>query len=269
MELKSEYIIDLDAILRKKFPRIPGSLVRWIKKLVHIDFLNGFIGQGYEGVEFAQECIKYLKINLVVEGLENIDPSGRYTFACNHPLGGADAIALVKVMGELFGENCRFPVNDFLMNIKGLSKLFIPVNKVGAQSRELALGMEQAFASDVQIGTFPAGKCSRMIDGKIQDVAWGKSFITKSVKYNRQVVPCRFFGRNSKRFYRVDKIGKLLGMKFPLAMVLLPDELYRAQGSTLRLVIGKPLPPEHFDNTKTPLEWAAEVREFVYNEKYN
>ena len=266
MELKSEYVIDLDKILRKKFPRIPGFLVRRIGKLVHIDFLNGFIGQGYQGVEFAQECIKYLKINLVVEGLENIKADGtRYTFACNHPLGGADAIALVKVMGELFGENCRFPVNDFLMNIKGLSNLFIPVNKVGSQSRELALGMEQAFASDAQIGTFPAGKCSRKIDGKIQDASWGKSFITKSVQYNRMVVPCRFFGQNSKRFYRLDKIGKLLGMKFPLAMILLPDEMYRAQGSTLRLVIGKPIPPEYFDNTKTPLQWAAEVRERVYN----
>ena len=126
MELKSEYVIDLDKILRKKFPGIPGFLVRWIGKLVHIDFLNGFIGQGYQGVEFAQECIKYLNINLVVEGLENIKADGtRYTFACNHPLGGADAIALVKVMGELFGENCRFPVNDFLMNIKGLSISYV------------------------------------------------------------------------------------------------------------------------------------------------
>lgn len=263
-------MIDLDKILRKKFPRIPGFLVRWIKKLFHIDFLNGFIGQGYQGVEFAQECIKYLNINLAVEGLENIKADGtRYTFACNHPLGGADAIALVKVMGELFGDNCRFPVNDFLMNIKGLSGMLIPVNKVGTQSRELALGMERAFASDAQIGTFPAGKCSRKIDGKIQDVAWGKSFITKSVQNNRMVVPCRFFGQNSKRFYRLDKIGKMLGMKFPLAMILLPDELYRAQGSTLRLVIGKPIPPEHFDNTKTPLQWAAEVRQMVYATEEN
>lgn len=246
---------------------MPGFIIRWIGKLVHIDFLNGFIGQGYEGVEFAQECIKYLKINLVVEGLENIrtDSSTKYTFACNHPLGGADAIALVKVMGDLFGENCRFPVNDFLMNIKGLSKLFIPVNKVGGQSRELALGMERAFASDVQIGTFPAGKCSRKTGGKIQDREWGKSFITKSIQYNREVVPCRFFGQNSKRFYRWDRIGKLLGLKFPLAMLLLPDELYKAQGSTLRLVIGKPVSPSFFDNTKTPLQWAASVREMVYS----
>ena len=260
------YAIDLDRVLRDRFPRMPRFVRRWIGKLVHIDFLNGFIGQGHEGVEFARECIKYLKINLIVEGLENIDAaSGRYTFACNHPLGGADAIALVKVMGELFGENCRLPVNDFLMNIKGLSGMFIPVNKVGAQSRRMALEMEEAFASDAQIGTFPAGKCSRRIDGKIQDVAWGKSFISRSVKYGRAVVPCRFHGQNSRRFYRVDKIGKLLGLKFPLAMLLLPDELYRAQGSTLRLVIGKPLPPDYFDNGRTPLEWAAEVRGMVYS----
>ena len=148
------------------------------------------------------------------------------------------------------------------MTIKEIAEL-VEGEIVGAPADDNYV-VEKAFASDAQIGTFPAGKCSRKIDGKIQDVAWGKSFITKSVQNNRMVVPCRFFGQNSKRFYRLDKIGKMLGMKFPLAMILLPDELYRAQGSTLRLVIGKPIPPEHFDNTKTPLQWAAAVREMVY-----
>lgn len=258
------YTIDLDAILRKRFPWMPRFMRRWLGRLVHIDFLNGFFEKGYEGVEFATECIKYLNINLIVEGLENIKSGGRYTFACNHPLGGVDAIALVKVMGEYFGENVRFPVNDFLMNIKGLSSMFIPVNKVGRQSRELSVGMDRAFAGDAQIGTFPAGKCSRKIKGKIQDREWGKSFITKSVQYGREVVPCRFFGQNSKRFYRVDRIGRFFGLKFPLAMILLPDELYKAQGSTLRLKIGEPIPPSTFDNTKKPIEWAAIIREEVY-----
>lgn len=258
--------IDIEAILRKRFPRMPRFMIRWAKKLIHQDYLNGFLCQDYQGVQFADECLRYLQISVQVEGLENIDPAGRYTFACNHPLGGADALALVKVMGGLFGENCRFPVNDFLMNIKAMSGMFIPVNKVGGQSRELALGMEAAFASEYQIGTFPAGKCSRKYNGVIQDREWGKSFITKSVQYKREVVPCWFSGHNSKRFYRWDRIGRLLGLKFPLAMVLLPDELYKARGTTIKMVIGKPIPYQTFDNSKKPMEWAAEVRRMVYEE---
>ena len=259
----NEYTIDLDVILRKKFPRIPRFMVSWCKKIIHQDFLNGFFEKGYRGTEFARECLNYLGVNLEVEGLEKIDPQGRYTFACNHPLGGIDAIALVKVMGELFDGNCKFPVNDFLMNIKGLSDMFIPVNKVGGQSRQLAGLMDQAFASQAQIGTFPAGKCSRKIKGVIQDVDWGKSFIVKSVQYGRAVVPCRFIGQNSKRFYRVDRLGKLIGVN--LAMALLPDELYRAQGSTLRMIIGDPVPCDYFDASRRPAAWAAEVRKMCYS----
>lgn len=267
MILKNEYVIDLGGILRKKYPGIPGFMVRLVERLVHLDYINGFVGQGYEGVAFAGECLKYLKIDLSVDGLDNISPDGHYTFACNHPFGGADAIALVKIMGELFGENCRFPVNDFLMSIKSLSHMFIPVSKTGGrvQPRSMAVKMEEAFASDAQIGTFPAGKCSRKIKGRIQDDVWGKSFISKSIKYGRSIVPCRFFGQNSKRFYRWDRYGKLLRTSFPLAMVLLPDELYKAQGSTIRLSVGKPLPPEHFDSSKSPAEWAAFMRNLVYS----
>ena len=75
-----------------------------------------------------------------------------------------------------------------------------------------------------------------------------------------------FYGENSRKFYFVDWIGKVTGInkKFPLAMILLVDELYKAQGNTYRLVIGDPIPWSHFDNSKRPIEWAQWVREKVY-----
>ena len=89
------------------------------------------------------------------------------------------------------------------------------------------------------------------------------------MQYHRDVVPVRFFGENSKRFYRVDKIADLLGInkKFPLAMILLPDELYRGQGKTFRIVVGDPIPWQTFDDSRKPIEWAAWVREKVYQLK--
>ena len=60
--------------------------------------------------------------------------------------------------------------------------------------------------------------------------------------------------------------GKITGInkKFPLAMALLVDEMYRAQGSTYRVVIGDPIPWQTFDQSKTPNEWAQWVKEKVY-----
>ena len=48
-------------------------------------------------------------------------------------------------------------------------------------------------------------------------------------------------------------------------MLLLVDELYRAQGSTYRIVIGKPIPWQRFDSSRKPIEWAQVVRAEVYD----
>lgn len=259
------FTIDVGDILRKKYGKVSPLVVKAVEKLIHVDMLNGFFRQGWYGVDFATECLRYLNISVDVEGLENLSRDGRYTMVCNHPLGGADALTFVDVAGRFFDGNVRFQVNDFLMYMKGLSHLFVPVNKTGAQSRAITAQTEEIYSSDKQMCVFPAGSCSRKIDGIIQDRPWGKTIITKSVKYHRDIVPMHFYGRNSNRFYRVDKLGKLLGMKFPLAMVLLPDELCRARGKSFRLVIGKPIPWQTFDDSKKPLEWSAWVREKAYS----
>ena len=139
------------------------------------------------------------------------------------------------------------------------------MNKVGGQSRGLSAQTEGIFNSDAQVLFFPAGKCARRIDGKIQDPAWKKTFITKSVEHQRDIVPMHFYGKNSWRFYFWDWVGNVTGVnkKFPLAMAFLVDEMYRAQGKTYRVVIGKPIPWQTFDDSKKPIEWAAWMKDYV------
>lgn len=107
-------------------------------------------------------------------------------------------------------------------------------------------------------------KGTRKIDGRIQDLPWGKAFIRKSVMTGRTVVPVHFIAENSPRFYRVANLCKKLGLKFNFAMLLLPDEMYKAQHGTFKVVFGDPIPPETFDNSRTPYEWAQWVRAKVY-----
>ena len=47
---------------------------------------------------------------------------------------------------------------------------------------------------------FPAGLCSRRQNGVIRDLEWKKTFVTKSVETQRDVVPLHFEGRNSDFF---------------------------------------------------------------------
>ena len=263
----SEYSIDIGKIVRERGGKdIPRFLVRWMERFIHQDFINDFLTQGYEGTEFCRKCLEYLDVKIDVKGLENLDATDRakLTFASNHPLGGVDGIALLGVISERTGKPVRLLVNDFLMNIKPIASLSVPVNKMGGQSRDLPAQIKAIYESDDDILVFPAGKCSRKINGHIQDTAWSKSFVSQSIATGRWIVPIRFFGENSKRFYYVESIREWLGIKFNIGMMLLPDELYRARHKRFRLMFGKPLSPSEMDGELSPLQWADRIRNGVY-----
>lgn len=264
--MEGSHTIDLEKLVADKFggKKLPKPMMAFLKRFFHIDFLNDFFAKGYEGIEFCTETVKALDVTLEVEGLENVPADGTlYTFASNHPLGGVDGVALAGIVGTNYGDLTML-VNDFLMAIPGLRPLGIPVNKVGGQARNLPKLVAEAFSSDKQILIFPAGLCSRKIDGKIQDLPWTKTFVRQSVLNSRPIVPVRFIGSNSRRFYRLANLQKKLGLKFNFAMLKLPDELYKARGKTFKIRFGTPIPPERFDSSKSALEWAAFVRDEVY-----
>ncbi len=263
----SEYAIDIGKIVRERTGKdIPRFLVRWMERFIHQDFINGFLTQGYEGTEFCRKCLEYLDVKIDVRGLENLDAvcTTRLTFASNHPLGGVDGIALLGVISERTGKPVRLLVNDFLMNIKPIASLSVPVNKMGGQNRNLPAQVKAIYESDDDILVFPAGKCSRKTNGHIQDTAWSKSFVSQSVATGRWIVPVRFFGENSKRFYRVESIREWLGIRFNIGMMLLPDELYRAKHKRFRIMFGRPFSPSEMDGGLSPLQWAERIRDEVY-----
>ena len=205
-------------------------------------------------------------MTLEVEGKENLpDPSdGRlYTFVSNHPLGGEDGVALGAIIGRHYDGRFRYLVNDLLMNLPGLAPVCIPINKTGKQSRNFPAMVEAGFQSDNHMLMFPAGICSRKHQGIIRDIPWKKTFVSKSVEYQRDVVPIHFSGQNSKFFYRLANFSDKY-LPFNLAMLFLVDEMYKNVHKSFQVKIGKPIPWQTFDKTKTPMEWAQFVKEQVY-----
>ncbi|MDR0766272.1 MAG: glycerol acyltransferase [Odoribacteraceae bacterium] len=245
---------------------IPSFVFSWLEKLIHQEEINQFIVAygDRKGLDFARAILEYLRVDFRVEGEEHLpDAGGRYIFASNHPLGGPDGIILIAFLGERFPE-LKFPVNDLLMNLKNLNNIFLPVNKHGGQAKEAVAGIERAFASDAQVITFPAGMVSRKYHGTIKDPEWQKSFVAKAIKYRRDIVPVRVSGVNSPLFYRVFRLRQLLGIKLNLEMMLLPRETFKKKGETFTLKIGKPIPWQALDGSKSPRAWAREIQEQVY-----
>lgn len=264
------FLLDVERILRSKvgdrMKYVPRFAVSYLKKILHQDELNAFLLQekGREGVDFLADCMRYLDVKLEVEGRENLPEAGRCTFVSNHPLGGQDGISLGYILGSRYDGKIKYLVNDLLMNLHGLAPLCVPVNKTGGQSRGLSRLVDEAFRSDNHIIMFPAGLCSRRRGGVIRDLEWKKTFVLKSVQTERMVVPIRFEGRNSDFFYRLANICKALGVKFNVAMLYLADEMLKNRHKTFKVIIGKPIPWQTFDKSKTPAEWADYVKEIVY-----
>ena len=261
--------VDVEQILNSKNPSlkkmVPGFLLRYLKKIVHQDDLNVFLRKAghLKDAEFIAAGLKEFDISYRVTGSENLPEKGRYIFVSNHPLGGLDGLVFIHELSKYYPE-IKFPVNDILMNIRNLSGIFLPVNKHGAQDREAAIAIENAYASESQILYYPAGLCSRKKKGVICDLRWHKSFITKAVQYRRDVVPAYFSGRNSNFFYNLSNIRTSLGIKANIEMLYLVDELFRQKGKTIDLVFGEAVPWQTFDRTKTASEWAAWVKEQSY-----
>jgi len=273
METITEKTVDIEKILRSKMGRkarwVPRFAVNWLKRIAHEDQVNDFLWQARDlkGTPWLVACLDFLGVRLQVDGAENLpakDDGRLYTFVSNHPLGGIDGVALGSVLGRQYDDGFRYLVNDLLMNLPGLAPLCIPINKTGKQSRSFPAMVEAGFQSQNHILMFPAGLCSRRHDGQIRDLTWKKTFVSKSIEYQRDVVPIHFDGHNSDFFYRLSNLSDRYVKKVNIAMLFLADEMFKNTGQTFHLTIGKPIPWQTFDKSKSPAEWAETVKEQVY-----
>ena len=266
-------LIDVEKVFHDKSPRlarkIPRFIYSYLKKVVHQNDLNQGIRRFNDltGLAFLRGILGYMGVNITHQGIENVPVEGRFIMASNHPLGGLDGMALMKIAGEVRSD-IVFPVNDLLMNIPNLRPLFIPINKLGSNSQNLAI-MNETFASDKAILYFPAGLCSRKQHGVIMDLEWKKTFITKARTFKRDIIPVYINGHNSNWFYNLANWRKLLGIKANIEMLYLVDEMFKQNNKNINIVFGKPIAWETFDDRFTDIVWAQKVKQHVYALKNN
>ena len=269
----TEKHIDLQKILADKGVKVPGFVLRWGERLLHIDEINETIykDRNLFGLDFVYGFTEgkepwNLGLEVKVNGLENLPADGHPMVVGNHPLGGPDGLALMGAVGHK-RTDIVFPVTDFLLYLPGLRELFVPINKVN-RTKTLA-NLEEAFAGDNILLYYPSGAASRRQKGVIKDLEWHPTFVKKAVKYQRDIVPVYTDARNRNIFYTVANIRKRLGVKFSFEMAMLPAEMFAQRGKTFSITFGHSIPWQTFDQRRTPAEWAAMMREHVYKLKTN
>lgn len=260
----------LIASKNKKLARwMPGFVLKGLENIIHQEEVNDFMSrhQNDDAVTFCTGVIEEFNINIQAQQLGNIpDFPERCLIVANHPLAGLEAIAMIHLLKDI-RPDITFIVNDFLLNVKNLQERFVGVNKVGRSSSPSLQKVEALFASDKATCLFPSGLVSRKINGNIEDLPWKKTFVSKSIRYDKSVVPVYIEGQLSSRFYRLAKIRELLGIKFNFEMLFLVDEFYKLKGSTVPMIFGQPIPPETFTKEKKPIEWAQWTKDQVYSLK--
>ena len=270
---KTNLRVDVRSVIKSKNPDllryIPGFIINWVERLICQDEINNILDKygNLKGVPFATATLRELNATYSVSGIDKIANNGRYIIVSNHPLGGFDGMILMDIFGNYYNNKIRFVVNDLLSAVEPLKPIFLPVNKFGKQSVEIAEKIHQEYASDNQIITFPAGLCSRLINGRIIDLEWKKSFVNQAIKYKRDIIPIYFDGKNSNFFYRFANIRKKLGIKFNYELILLPREMFKQRGGKFNIYIGDPIHCEELAHNGTPAEWTAKIRKTVYSLK--
>lgn len=262
--------LDVDSVLRKKgkkiYPYIPKFIIRYLKRIVHQDEMNEALRRLHhlDVHEFLKEILlNEFKVKIQAQNFENLPPEGRYIVASNHPLGGLDGMALMHLIGKK-RKDFKFLANDILMELPNVKELFVPINKHGRNSQEAVRMLDDLFSSEEAVLIFPAGLVSRKQKLGIYDLEWKKTFISKAVRYQRDIIPVHINGENSQFFYRLANWRKRLKIKANIEMLYLPDEMFRQKNKNITITFGEPVSYTTFTNALTHLQWAQRLKEHVY-----
>jgi putative hemolysin len=263
-------VVDLDEIIAKSNNKLlksfPPFIMRIMKRILMQDELNEIHRKHKDkmGIDYTNAMLDELSIDVKMHNTENIQGGNRYIYVANHPLGGVDALSLLRCIHKLEGKVLS-PSNELFNYVPNLRPLIVGVNVFGKNTKAKSEAIAKAFESDAPIMIFPAGKVSRKNNGVVRDLDWHKSFVSKAVQTQRDVVPVFISGENSAKFYRIARWRAFFKIKLTIETLFLPQEMFKKKGCSLDLVLGAPIPWSYFDKSKMPQAWANEVKQIVYD----
>lgn len=186
-----------------------------------------------------------------LEGLTRIPKTGPLIVVANHPYGGLDGLILAALLQRV-RPDARLLANFLLKNIPEMESTCLFVDPFGgpaAQARNRT-SMKQAIrwvSEGGALGVFPAGEVSHFTwqRGCVTDPAWDDTIARLALRTQATVVPVFFSGRNSRLF-------QCLGLLHPrLRTAMLPRELLRLRGKSVRVEIGNAIAPGRLARFRT------------------
>ena len=244
--------IDSGAILLEQVPsiaRCPKLLRRLLlltlQWLICERRINRFLSQHAmtRDFDFVDQVFQLVQTDCTVRhsDLENIPARGRVIIVANHPLGGLDGLALLRLVSSV-RRDVRIVANELLLNITQLNNLFLPVDAMSGETRKADISrIMDALNNDEAVIIFPSGEVSRAGPKGIRDRKWLPGFIQLAKTAYAPVLPVHIKARNSNLFYVVSRISR------PLSMLMLPREML-GFGGQMKFTIGQMIAPNAIES---------------------
>jgi putative hemolysin len=249
------HAIDSGAVLERQLPafsRYPKILrqlakaaLRW---LINENRINDFLStkSHLRNFDFIDAVFDHLNIDCRVrhDEIHNIPCRGRVLIVANHPLGGLDGLALLRLVGGI-RRDVRIVANELLLNIEPLRGVFLPVDAFGnGTGRTDLVRIMAALDNEEAVIIFPAGAVSRAGTRGIRDRSWLPGFLRIAEKTGSPILPIHVRARNSPLFYLSARFSAVL------SMLMLPREMTGFKGK-IHLTIGQPVDARNL--AKTPM----------------
>ncbi len=266
-------MIDVKKVIHNKIPimhKLPnffGDFTSFVlRKIVHQDEINNFINdhKEYKPFDFNSAVINHFSSGYTVssDNKLNIPETGKVIIVANHPLGAIEALALLDMI-KAVRKDIKIVANEMLMHIEPLRPLFLPVDAFeGKTARDSIRAIHAALSNEEAVIIFPTGEVSRLRKNGIKDRAWNKGFLTFARKAEAPILPILISARNSWGFYALSIINK------KLSSLLLAHEMFRKDGDSIKMTVGKLIPSSSYFNSKIDDQALAKLfKKHLYNLK--
>jgi len=243
-------LINLREILKAPWQRLilrlTGSL---LTRFLGIDKINRVYAES-QGITptsaFSKSILSKIPVHYEIpekelEAIRKIE--GPIVVVCNHPLGGIDALLLLRIL-ENIRDDYKVFANYLLKHIPEVNQKLIPINPFEGENsqKENIASTKAAFIylkKGGLLGVFPAGEVSarKYPHPQARDKAWNTSIARLIRKTNATVIPIYFDGQNSTLFH----IAGMLSMR--LRTALLVREFMFPAVQKIKFKVGKPILP--------------------------